>query len=207
MVTLLLLTLTDPFLSHPALSKFSSTWVRVALLSAFFRNSTLSMAVSAWVPTLWPSALRLRRCEHTFVAFIDIEKAFDSWVEATLVRLFDFGVTGRLWHLLANFLCGTLSQARLGGSVSSPWVDSGIAQGRILSSLLFKLLIDSLAVTLRSAIPTFRHACQLCADDLVVLTASQADLQMALDAVYAWGVRWRFFFGIGHGLWSSARPP
>ena len=79
------------------------------------------------------------RHEHTFVAFIDIKKAFDScWVEATLVRLFDFGVTGRLWHLLANFLCGTLSQVRLGGSLSSPWVDSGIAQGRILSHLLFQ---------------------------------------------------------------------
>ena len=142
--------------------------------------------------------LPLRRHEHTFVAFIDIKKAFDScWVEATLVRLFDFGVTGSLWHLLANFLCGTLSQVRLGGSVSSPWVDSGIAQGRILSPLLFNLLIDSLAVTLRSAIPgvplttsdSFRHACQLYADDLVVLTASQTDLQLALDAVHAWVVR------------------
>ena len=89
------------------------------------------------------------------------------WVEATLVRLFDLGVTGSLWHLLANFLCGTLSQARLGGSVSSPWVDSGIAQGRLLSPLLFNLPIGSLAVTLRSAIlgvslttsDSFRHAC------------------------------------------------
>ena len=73
--------------------------------------------------------LRLRRA-HTFAAFIDIKKAFDScWVEATLVRLFDFCVIGRLWHLLANFLCVTLSQVRLGGSVSSPGVDSGIALG------------------------------------------------------------------------------
>ena len=79
--------------------------------------------------------LRLRRHEHTFAAFIDIEKAFDScWVEATLVRPFDFGVSGRSWQLLANFLCGTLSQVRLGGSVSPPWVGSGPAQGRIISS-------------------------------------------------------------------------
>ena len=87
----------------------------------------------------WPSALvdtlRLCRHEHTFAAFIDIKKAFHScWVEATLVRLFGFGVSERLWHSLANFLCGTLSQVRLGGSVSPPWVDSGIAQGRILFS-------------------------------------------------------------------------
>ena len=43
----------------------------------------------------------------------------------------------------------------------------------------------------------FRHVCQLYADDLVILTASQADLQVALGAVHAWGVRWRFSFGIG----------
>ena len=88
-------------------------------------------------------SLRLRRHEHTFVALIDIRKAFDScWVEATLVRLFDFGVKGRLWHLLANFLCGTLSQVCLGGSVSAPWVDSGIAQGRILSPFFFNLTVS-----------------------------------------------------------------
>ena len=151
--------------------------------------------------------LRLRRHEHTFIAFIDIEKAFDScWVEATLVRLFDFGVMGSSLTPPRQFLLsGTLSQVRLSGSVSPPWVDSGIAQGRILSPLLFNLLIDSLAVTLRSTIPgvslvasdSFRHVCQLYADDLVMLSASQADLQMALDAVHAWGVRWRFSFGVG----------
>ena len=63
--------------------------------------------------------LRLRRHEHTFAAFRDIKKAFDScWIEATLLRFFDFCVMGSLWHSLVNFLCGTLSQVRL-GSVSS----------------------------------------------------------------------------------------
>ena len=44
----------------------------------------------------------------------------------------------------------------------------------------------------------FRHVCQLCADDLVILTASQTDVQVALDAMRAWGVRWRFSFSIGN---------
>ena len=114
--------------------------------------------------------LHLRCHEHTFVAFIDIKKVFDScWVETALVRLFDFGVMGSLWHLLANFLCGALSQVRLGGSVS--------------------LVCPS---------PPQLHA-----DDLVVLTASQIDLQLALDAVHAWGVRWRFSFGVGSPRWRS----
>ena len=75
-------------------------------------------------------AFRLRRETHTFCAFVDIRKAFDTcWVEATLVRLFQVGVTGGMWRTIANFLCGTLSQVRTGSDVSHPWVDSGIAQG------------------------------------------------------------------------------
>ena len=57
MVTLLLLTLTAAFLSHPALSKFLGTWSMLAVPPTFFHNSTLPRAVSAGVPTLWPSAL------------------------------------------------------------------------------------------------------------------------------------------------------
>ena len=64
--------------------------------------------------------VRLRHDQHTFCAFVDTRKAFDtSWVEATLVRLHQAGVTGGMWRTIANFLCGTLSQVRARGEVSS----------------------------------------------------------------------------------------
>ena len=138
-------------------------------------------------------------------AFVDIRKAFDtSWVEATLVRLHQVGVTGGMWRTVANFLCGTLSQVRVCGDVSPPWVDTGIAQGRVLSPLLFKLLVNSLAAAIRRASPGVRVAphsnlrvtCQLY-DDLVILAESEGDLQAALDAVTLWSHRWRFSFGVG----------
>ena len=140
--------------------------------------------------------LRLRQHTHTFVAFIDIKKAFDSsWVEATMVRLYDVGISGRMWHLIANFLCGTLSQVRTGAS--RPWVDSGIAQGRVLSPFLFNVLIDTLAAPIRSVVPgvrlvpsdPYRHTCQLHADDVVLLSESQFDLQEGLNACHAWSIR------------------
>ena len=149
-------------------------------------------------------ALRLRQDTHTFCAFVDIRKAFDtSWVEATLVRLHQSGVTGGMWRTIANFLCGTLSQVRVRGDVSPPWVDTGIAQGRVLSPLLFNLLVNSLAAGRASPgvrlVPSsdFRLTDQLYADDLVVLGESEADLQLALDAVTRWGRQWRFSFGVG----------
>ena len=82
--------------------------------------------------------------------------------------------------------------------------DSGVAQGRVISPLLFNLLVDSLATSLRAAVPgvrlvdsdPFHHVCQLYADDLVLLATSQAHLQHVF-VVHAWGLRWRFSFGIG----------
>ena len=95
-----------------------------------------------------------------------------------------------MWRTIANFLCGTLSQVQAHGEVSFPWVDTGIAQGRVLSPLLFNLLVNSLAAAIRRASPgvrllplsDFRFRCQLYADDLVILAESEYDLQVALTA-------------------------
>ena len=46
-------------------------------------------------------------------------------------------VTGGMWLTVANFLCGTLSHVRVCEDVSPPWFDNCIAQGRVLSPLLF----------------------------------------------------------------------
>ena len=53
--------------------------------------------------------LHMRSATHTFVAFVDIFKAFDtSWVEATMVELFSMGVQGRMWALIAHFVAGQM---------------------------------------------------------------------------------------------------
>ena len=139
--------------------------------------------------------LSMRASTHTFVAFVDIEKAFDtSWVEATLVRLHDIGVRGLVWNLLSNFLRHTVSQVWLGNELLDQWVDSGIAQGRVLSPLLFNLLVDGLAVEVQLASPGVdlpgnvrsRISCTLM---IWCVADSPQDLQTALNAVHRWGCR------------------
>ena len=133
---------------------------------------------------------------HTFETFVDIKNAFDTaWVEARLLRLHDVGVRGLLWRLISNLLRCTVFQVRLGGEFSEPWPDSGIAQGRILSPLLFNLLVDGFAVATHHASPRVllpgcvgsRFTAQLCVDDLVIAAESPSDLQTALNAVSDWG--------------------
>ena len=100
-----------------------------------------------------------------------------------------------MWALIAHFVHGTLSQVRCGSDLSEPWQDSGIAQGRVLSPLLFNILVDGLARAVHVACPGVslmgswdsRFVGQLYADDLVVVVDSAADLQIGLDAVSAWG--------------------
>ena len=148
--------------------------------------------------------LSQRRSALTFVAFVDLQKAFDTaWVEGTLVRLHEVGVTGQMWHLMSHFLRDTQSQVRVGASLSAPWQDSGIAQGRVLSPLLFNLLINSLASDVRQLAPGIRllshhrFSDQLHADDLVVVADCKHDLQVSCDVVAAWARKWRFKFGVG----------
>ena len=120
-----------------------------------------------------------RRSTLTFDACADIQKAFDtSWVAGTLVRLHDLGVRGQMWRLMCHFLHG-------GSSLSVPWQDSGIAQGRVRSPLIFNLLVDTLASDVHRLAPGVRlpshhrFSDQLLADDLVVVADCEHDLQVS----------------------------
>ena len=155
-----------------SLFKVSFPWWRHLLLS--FPSTWKSSFVFPVIKRVGnPTSLDSYHPTHAFKVFegcrrhgLQSRSLTSWWVGAALVRLFDFGVTGRLWHLLANFLCGTLSQVRLGGSVSPPWVELRKAE---YFSHSFQ---PARRQSRRSAIPgvslavsdSFRHVCQLDAD-------------------------------------------
>ena len=88
-----------------------------------------------------------------------------------------------------------------GLALSAPWQDSGIAQGRVLSPLLFNL-VDTLASDGRRLAPGAHLSCyhgfleQLYADDLVLVADCEHDLQVSCDVVPAWAREWCFTFGV-----------
>ena len=154
------------------------------------------------------SLVSARSSSHTSVAFFDIQKAFDtSWVEGTLVRLFDAGVRGRMWSLMCNFLHGAQSQVRCRSSLSDPLLDSGTAQGRVLSPLVStskstasSRLCDKLPLVC-SSVPRPRVFQVSCLPMILsCLRSASLILQVALDAVARWGRHWRFRRDL---LWPS----
>ena len=116
---------------------------------------------------------------------------------------FDNRTKMSLWRTIANFLCGTLSLVATMGCL--PLGLTRVPQGRVLSPLLFNLLINGIAAAIRRAAPgarlaansNFSFSFQLYADDLVLLEESEGALQLALDAVSRWGLQWFFSFRIG----------
>ena len=187
-VTPLSSTLIVPCLSPLVLSKSSNTCSTLALHHTFHHNWMSRKVVSVGALTLLFAAL--------WTPFASPSGPFVSMMCASQVV---FGIS------LPTSSAALCPRSVLGDSASQPWVDSGVTQGRVLSPFLFNLLVDNLATSLRAAVPgvrlvdsdPFRHVCQLCADDLVLLAESQAHLQDALDVVHTWCLCWRFSFGIG----------
>ena len=163
--------------------------------------------------------LRLRRGKPTWCAFVDIRKAFDTvWRDAAFLKLSKAGIGGTLWHLVDEMISDRSCRVRVNGQLSPPWSeDHGVGQGCVLSPLLFSLVINILVADVQRHCPGVdlrgpsspSLATLLYADDLAILADSKSDLQAALNAVYLWGRRWRFDFGIGPDKMAvlCAHPP
>ena len=140
--------------------------------------------------------LHMRSATHTFIAFVDIFKAFDtSWVEATMVELFSMGVQRRMWTLIAH--CVYMARSRRSDvvpicqSLGRTQVLPRAECSRCSSTFLLMGSHGRCMLRARELMGSWDScfAGQLHTDDLVVETS--------LDAVSAWGFRFRFTFGVG----------
>ena len=92
------------------------------------------------------------------------------------------------------------------GGLSSFGADSGLGQGRVLSPLLFNLVMNGAAAAVRRLCQGVRLGPDsdaprvttlLYADDLAILADSPEELQRALDALSAWDRDYGFTFSAG----------
>jgi len=168
--------------------------------------------------------MRQRAKLDTYACFIDIKKAYDTvWHAGLKAKLSQYGIHGRMHAALCSLYAGCESTIRLGGALGYTNfypIETGVRQGCILSPLLYSLFINDVAVELKQkhsncGVPVGAHArltLLLYADDIVLLSESEAGVSQLMAALHAYSVLWRF--EINHakcGLicfrWAGSRLP
>ena len=123
-----------------------------------------------------------------YVTFLDASKAFDVvWHASMLNKMYDLGVTGKLWRLFRDMYTDMTSRVKWGGRLSQVIVEGqGVRQGGIPSTELFKGRCDHLINTLEQtnhgySIGSIDCSVPTCADDMCLLANSAIDLQVMMN--------------------------
>ena len=141
--------------------------------------------------------------QDTFLCFIDFQKAFDS-VDRTMLlyKLSQLGITGNIYRAVAAMYSNPQSRVVLNDH-ETDYFDCpiGVKQGDCLSPTLFAIFINDLAQEIKDsnagialgdhALGDTRVGILLYADDIVLMTESEEDLQFLLYLTECWCKKWR----------------
>ena len=146
------------------------------------------------------SIIRGRKAQKkpTFVAYVDMEKAFDR-VDRELLfyKLISQGIGGKIYKCLQNLYHDSRSAVDVNGFVTPFFnTDFGVKQGDCISPTLFGVFINDLVKDLKDYecgvdIDGIRRPCLLYADDIALIAESETDLQNMLTILHNWCKKWR----------------
>ena len=139
--------------------------------------------------------------KNVFVSYCDVSKAFDGvWTNGLFIKLYEMGITGKIWRVLFRAYDDFKCRARVGGKVSG-WYNMlcWIHQGGFLSLFKYTAFINALLVSLETSglccsimgIPSSPGGY---ADDIATACLSKTRSDKVHDIVYKYGRKWRFFF-------------
>ena len=150
---------------------------------------------------------------NTFVAFIDLKKAFD-FVDRRLLlyKLLKIGISGKLYFAIKSLLQSTKSCVRINDEYTNFFpVESGVRQGDTNSPTLFAIFINNLVLeinNLKLGIPIDNSiiSCLLYADDLALIAGNEPDLQSMLSCLCNWCQKWNIHTNINKSNIVHFRP-
>ena len=137
----------------------------------------------------------------TYVAFLDLSKAFDRvWRDGLFYSLWKNGIQGKVWRILKQ-LYGNVSNKVIFGEFETEWFEQehGVKQGCVLSPALFSVLMKDLVDMLKEHNLGVSFASQiinalLYADDVALLAESEVQLQQMLNVASDFASKWNLKF-------------
>jgi hypothetical protein len=142
-----------------------------------------------------------------YLALLDAKKAFDTvWHTGLFLKLFEYGVTGKLWLILYHWYTGLRAAVSWNGAISEEYkISQGVRQGAICSPLLYAVYINDLLIALESEglglyIEDVYVGCPTYADDMALLSSDPWQLQLMLDKAHSYASLWHYSFGAAKSM-------
>jgi hypothetical protein len=147
------------------------------------------------------------RCQQkldTYLLFVDIEKAYDTvWRAGLLWHLWQKGITGKMFRVLADMVDNTPAMVMYNGAFSRVMhPDMGWEQGDTLATTMFNVFIDSvlhqvweehegIPVPVRPGEAAAKLTALLYADDLAGVTTTPEAMQRLVDSTRVALTKWQ----------------
>ena len=134
-----------------------------------------------------------------YIASLDARKAFDVVSHPILMsKLFQTPVHRSLWALIDDMYVGSQECVRWRGIDSKTYsVNQGVKQGGTISPLLYKCYINDLLVSMQKTsmglkIGPIYLGTPTVADDILLMSASEVELQSMLDLAHKYSISHRY---------------
>ena len=129
--------------------------------------------------------------ESLYIATLDTQKAFDVVSHPVLMKmLYRQGINSHLWQVIRSMYNGLTAKVKWEGEVSQSFsVLQGVRQGGILSTHFYKTYLNDLLFDLESRalgkyIGNLYMGCPTVADDLLLMSSSDTELQLMFSLAY-----------------------
>ncbi len=160
------------------------------------RRSTIDQLVRLEAEIKLAFQDKKKKNRHVIAIFLDLEKAFDLvWSKGLISRLKRYGITGRMFKWIDNFLTDRKIRVRIGDQTSDiHTLENGTPQGSVISPTLFNIMVDSLSKYINPTTSLSQFA-----DDSGVWKAGNPknskyirQIQKGLDGIAQWADTWGF---------------
>ena len=131
---------------------------------------------------------RTSKGQPTYIAFIDLQKAFDkTWVQGLFFNLWNKGIKDKIWRIVLKLKQNrkTIILTKFEETKEIGIVDD-MGQGKVISGPEFSVLVDEIEVELKTVGFTLNYgylgiACLLFMDDITLVSKTYREMKQMIQ--------------------------